>query len=236
MIELENVSKQYKRTLALDGVTLTIRENGIYCLLGRNGAGKTTFMKLVAGHIESSGGTVKVGGKTVSPANMPENVSFIESRATQFNMTVSALIAAAWDLQKDFDLAFAEEMLNRFGLDRKKRYKQLSFGMQTMVATIIGLASGAKVVMLDEPVLGFDAIMREEFNELLAESFRRQPRIIIVSTHLIEDIAKVAQKLIVIDSGKILSSASIGEITAGGISLTDYFVNLVGGKKHAKTI
>lgn len=102
-----------------------------------------------------------------------------------------------------------------------------------MVATIVGLASGAKVVMLDEPVLGYDAIMREEFNELLVESFRRQSRIIIVSTHLIEDIAKVAQKLIVIDSGKILSSASIDEIIAGGISLTDYFVNLVGGKNHA---
>jgi ABC-2 type transport system ATP-binding protein len=232
MIELQNVSKQYKRTLAIDDITLAIRENGIYSLLGRNGAGKTTFMKLVAGHIEASSGVVKVDGKTVSLTNMPENVSFIESRATQFNMTVSSLIFAAHDLQKDFDLAFAEEMLNRFRLDRKKRYKQLSFGMQTMVATIVGLASGAKVVMLDEPVLGFDAIMRKKFNEFLVDSFRRKPRIIIVSTHLIEDIANVAQKLVVIDNGKILSSVSIGEITAGGISLTNYFINLVGGKKY----
>ena len=75
--------------------------------------------------------------------------------------------------------------------------------MKTMVSTIICLASNKEVVLLDEPVLGFDAIMRVKFYDMLAESFRKHPRIIIVSTHIIEEIAKTIQKLIIIDKGSV---------------------------------
>ncbi|RKJ18098.1 hypothetical protein D7X48_19495 [bacterium D16-50] len=79
----------------------------------------------------------------------------------------------------------------------------LSLGMKTMVSTIICLANNKSVVLLDEPILGFDAIMRVEFYNMLAESFRKHPRIIIVSTHIIEEIAKTIQKLIIIDKGSV---------------------------------
>src|SRR5699024_5106091 len=115
--------------------------------------------------------------------------------ASQFNMSIADLLDTTKHLQDNFDIEFAYKMLQKFKLDKKKKFKQLSFGMQTMVATIAGLASNSKVVMLDEPVLGFDAIMRNQFNKLLLESFERHPRIIIVSTHLIDEIAKVAQYL-----------------------------------------
>ena len=88
-------------------------------------------------------------------------------------------------------------------LDGKKKFKRLSLGMKTMVSTIICLASNKEVILLDEPVLGFDAIMRVEFYDMLAESFQKHPRIIIVSTHIIEEIAKTIQKLIIIDKGSI---------------------------------
>lgn len=81
-------------------------------------------------------------------------------------------------------------MMERFELDGKKKFNHLSLGMKTMVSTIICLASNKSVVLLDEPVLGFDAIMRVEFYDMLIESFRKHPRIIIVSTHIIEEIAK----------------------------------------------
>lgn len=75
--------------------------------------------------------------------------------------------------------------------------------MKTMVSTIICLASNKKVILLDEPVLGFDAIMRVEFYNMLTESFQKHPRIIIVSTHIIEEIAKTIQKLMIIDKGSV---------------------------------
>lgn len=93
--------------------------------------------------------------------------------------------------------------MEQFELDGKKKFNQLSLGMKTMVSTIVCLASSRPVILLDEPVLGFDAIMRVEFYEMLTESFRRHPRIIIVSTHIIEEIAKTIHKLIILDKGRI---------------------------------
>src|SRR5690554_690341 len=128
MIEVSKVTKRYKSTTAINDITLDIRENGIYCLLGRNGAGKTTLMKLIAGHIGSDKGTVLVDGKKCSPKDMPQCVNFIESRASQFNMSVADLINAAGKLQDDFDNKFAQKILYRFNLDKSKKYNQLSFG------------------------------------------------------------------------------------------------------------
>ena len=106
-------------------------------------------------------------------------------------------------MNQNYDYGFALEMMERFELDGKKKFHHLSLGMKTMVSTIICLASNKEVILLDEPVLGFDAIMRMEFYDMLAESFQRHPRMIIVSTHIIEEIAKTIQKLIIIDKGSI---------------------------------
>jgi ABC-2 type transport system ATP-binding protein len=280
MIEFKNATKKYGDVIAIDGISLQINENGIYCLLGRNGAGKTTLMKMLAGHIAATGGLVTVEGQTVSTSKMPESVNYIESGSVQFNMRVSELISTAAELQNSFDREFAKNMMERFELNPKKKYKQLSFGMKTMVTAIITLANNANVILLDEPTLGFDAIMRDQFNTLLLESYHANPRVIIVSTHLIDEIAKVAERLIIINNGKILIEAGmddidekaytlsgaadavlpllnglncIGKTTAGSVmaahiyderitptegvaidrlSLQDFFVNIVGGKRN----
>ncbi|MDR0396914.1 MAG: ABC transporter ATP-binding protein [Oscillospiraceae bacterium] len=220
MIEFRNVTKRYGGTTALDSVTLNVADEGIYCLLGRNGAGKTTLMKLIAGYVHASSGEVVVDGSTVTPMNSPTSVQFIESNAAQFNMKVGSLLESASGLQSDFDIAFAKRMLTKFRLNPNKRFKQLSFGMKTMVTTILSLANNSKALLLDEPALGFDAIMRSQFNALLYESYERRPRVIIVSTHLIDEIAKIAQKLIIINGGRILFQAGINDIDEKAYVLT----------------
>ncbi len=220
MIKFMDVTKQYPRTTAMDHVTLELSENRIYCLLGRNGAGKTTMLKLIAGHINASSGMVMVDGKKAGTLQMPGCVNFIESRASLFNLRVIDLINIAKDLQDDFDVEFAQNILGKFRLGKEKKYKQLSLGMQTMVTTLLSLASNSKIVILDEPVLGFDAIMRKQFYTMLTESFENHPRIIIVSTHLIDEIAKTADELIIIDGGRILLQSSISDIDEKAYSLT----------------
>jgi len=232
MIELSDVTKKYGKTTALDRVSLKIPEQGIYCLLGRNGAGKTTMLKLIAGHIGATGGAITVDGKTVSTSRMPECVNFIESGSVQFNMRVSDLIDTAAALQDDFDRDFAREMAERFELKLSKRFKQLSFGMKTMLTTIITLSNNSKVILLDEPTLGFDAIMRDQFNTLLIESYQSNPRVIIVSTHLIDEIAKVTERLIILDRGKIILEAGINDIDEMAYTLsglTSLITPLLGG-------
>jgi len=220
MIKLQGVTKNYGKITAIDNLSLDITENGIYCLLGRNGAGKTTMMKLLAGHISRTYGEVFVNGKTVSTSHMPEELAFIESGVKQFNVKISKLIDMAASLQDDFDRDFALKMVKQFELNPDKKFKQLSFGMKTMLTTIITLSNNSGVILLDEPTLGFDAIMRDQFNTLLLESYQNNPRIIIVSTHLIDEIAKVVERLIIIDKGKLLMDTDINEIDEKAYTLS----------------
>ncbi|HIR31170.1 MAG TPA: ABC transporter ATP-binding protein [Candidatus Faecousia faecavium] len=203
MIALKQVTKQYGQSTVLKNITLSIDEPGIYCLLGRNGAGKTTLLKSVAGYQNITNGTIQVDGKLITTSTLDTGVSYIENFAKHFNLPVRKLLQIASEVNPNYDYEFAYEMMERFELDGKKKFNHLSLGMKTMVSTIICLASNKSVVLLDEPVLGFDAIMRVEFYDMLTESFRKHPRIIIVSTHIIEEIAKTIQKLIILDKGSV---------------------------------
>lgn len=203
MIELNQVTKQYGQATVLKNITLSIDEPGIYCLLGRNGAGKTTLLKSIAGYQNITNGTIKVDGKAITISTLDTGVSYIENFAKHFNLPVRKLIRIASEVNPNYDYDFALDMMDRFELDGKKKFNHLSLGMKTMVSTIICLASNKDVILLDEPVLGFDAIMRVEFYDMLTQSFQKHPRIIIVSTHIIEEIAKTIQKLIIIDKGSI---------------------------------
>ena len=203
MIELKQVTKQYGQATVLKNITLTVDEPGIYCLLGRNGAGKTTLLKSIAGYQNITSGTIQVDGKPITTSTLDTGVSYIENFAKHFNLPVRKLLRIASEVNPNYDYDFASEMMERFELDGKKKFNHLSLGMKTMVSTIICLASNKEVILLDEPVLGFDAIMRVEFYDMLTESFQKHPRIIIVSTHIIEEIAKTIQKLIIIDKGSV---------------------------------
>ena len=203
MIELKQVTKQYGQATVLKNITLSIDQPGIYCLLGRNGAGKTTLLKSIAGYQNITNGTIQVDGKTITTSTLDTGVSYIENFAKHFNLPVQKLIRIASEVNPNYDYDFALEMMERFELEGKKKFHHLSLGMKTMVSTIICLASNKEVILLDEPVLGFDAIMRVEFYDMLTESFRKHPRVMIVSTHIIEEIAKTIQKLIIIDKGSV---------------------------------
>ncbi len=203
MIELKQVTKQYRQATVLKNITLSMDEPGIYCLLGRNGAGKTTLLKSIAGYQNITSGAIRVNGKTITTSTLDTDVSYIENFAKHFNLPVRKLLRIASEVNPEYDVDFALEMMERFELDGKKKFHHLSLGMKTMVSTIICLASNKEVVLLDEPVLGLDAMMRVEFYDMLTASFQKHPRIVIVSTHIIEEIAKTIQKLIIIDKGSV---------------------------------
>ena len=220
MIQFTELSKRYGTITAIDGLTAEISGNGIYGLLGKNGAGKTTLMKLLGVRLYPTQGKISVFGKRVSPYDQSPFVHFIENSGEQFNMRVPDLIDAAHFVQEAFDVDFARRMARAFELDQRKTYKQLSLGMKSMVTAILTLANEAPVLLLDEPTLGFDPVMREQFNTLLYESYTAKERIIIISTHLVDDIARIAEKLIIFDKGKIRLQTDIAEIDEHAYTLT----------------
>ena len=217
---MKQVTKEYGRSAILKNITLTVAEPGIYCLLGRNGAGKTTLLKSIAGYQNITAGTIQVDGRTITTAALDTGVSYVENFAGHFNLPVGKLLRIASEVNPSYDYEFALEMMERFELDGKKKFRHLSLGMKTMVSTMICLASSKSVVLLDEPVLGFDAVMRMEFYDMLTESFRRHPRIIVVSTHIIEEIARTIQKLIIIDKGRICFFDTLQSVEAKAFSVS----------------
>ena len=220
MIELKQVTKQYGQATVLKNITLSIDEPGIYCLLGRNGAGKTTLLKSIAGYQNITSGTIQVDGKKITTSTLDPGVSYIENFAKHFNLPVRKLLKIASEVNPNYDYDFASEMMERFELEEKKKFNHLSLGMKTMVSTIICLASNKKVILLDEPVLGFDALMRVEFYNMLTESFQKHPRIIIVSTHIIEEIAKTIQKLMIIDKGSVRFFGTLHSVETKAFSIS----------------
>ncbi|AIW84529.1 ABC transporter family protein [Bacillus mycoides] len=220
MIKLSNVTKDYGKNEGLRNFSVTLDSPGIYCLLGKNGAGKTTFLKLIAGHHNASAGQVTVKGNLVNMMRMPEQVYFVASDAEHFNMRIKDLFKTANELHNQFDLNFAIGIAQRFKLDLNKKYEQASFGMKVMVNTILGMASNKDVIILDEPVLGFDAITRKNFYDLLQECNEQKPKIIIVSTHLIDEISSVAEKLLIIDKGELKLYADTNDIDEMAYSVT----------------
>ena len=220
MIELKQVTKQYGQAAVLKNITLSIDEPGIYCLLGRNGAGKTTLLKSIAGYQNITRGTIEVDDKLITTSTLDTDVSYIENFAKHFNLPVRKLLQIASEVNPNYDYDFASEMMERFELDGKKKFNHLSLCMKTMVSKIICLASNKSVVLLDEPVLGFDAIMRVEFYDMLIESFRKHPRIIIVSTHIIEEIAKTIHKLIIIDKGSVRFFGTLQSVETKAFSIS----------------
>ena len=236
MIELKQVTKQYGQATVLKKITLSIDEPGIYCLLGRNGAGKTTLLKSIAGYQNITDGTIQVDGKTITTSTLDTGVSYIENFAKHFNLPVRKLLRIASEVNPNYDYDFASEMMERFELDGKKKFNHLSLGMKTMVSTIICLASNKSVVLLDEPVLGFDAIMRVEFYDMLTESFQKHPRIIIVSTHIIEEIAKTIQKLIITDKGSVRFFDTLQSVETKAFSISGLQKNVEAATQNLNVI
>lgn len=236
MIELKQVTKQYGQAAVLKNITLSIDEPGIYCLLGRNGAGKTTLLKSIAGYQNVTSGTIQVDNKLITTSTLDTGVSYIENFAKHFNLPVRKLLQIASEVNPNYDYDFASEMMERFELDGKKKFNHLSLGMKTMVSTIICLASNKSVVLLDEPVLGFDAIMRVEFYDMLTESFRKHPRIIIVSTHIIEEIAKTIQKLIIIDKGSVRFFDTLQSVETKAFSISGLQKDVEAATKNMNVI
>ncbi|MDR0519241.1 MAG: ABC transporter ATP-binding protein [Clostridiales Family XIII bacterium] len=220
MISFQSITKDYGKITALRDFSLNIDRPGIYCLLGRNGAGKTTLLKTLAGHIPATSGAVTVNDKPVGMMAMPEEVFFVETGAAQFNIRLTSLFAAAARINPAFDMDFAFEMARRFELDLTKRFKQLSFGMKAMASTLIALSSGREILLLDEPVLGFDPVMRKVFYDLLHESCAQKPTTVIVSTHIIDEIAKVAEQLIIIEKGQLKLFCDMNEVDEKAYSVT----------------
>ncbi|GGB57673.1 ABC transporter ATP-binding protein [Lentibacillus populi] len=205
-IDVRNVTKKYKDTLALDNISFTLDEPKIYGLLGRNGAGKTTFMEILSGHILATGGEILVDGEkpfdnqrlTESVCLIKEGNNFKRELKVKHVLRIYSLFYPTWDQE------LADDLIKEYNLNLNSRVKALSKGMASALGIIVGLACKAPITIFDEPYIGLDAAARRKFYEILLEEYESEKRTIIFSTHLIDEVSLLFEEVLIIQDGKLV--------------------------------
>jgi ABC-2 type transport system ATP-binding protein len=206
VIEVDNLTKRYHDTSAVDDISFSIEKDTIYGLLGRNGAGKTTVMSILTAQNFATSGDVRVFGE--NPYENPrvlQRLCFVrESQKYPDDATPAHAFRIARLFFPNWNDELATQLIDEFQLPTKKTIKKLSRGQLSAVGVIIGLAARAEVTFFDEPYLGLDATARQIFYDRLLEDYAEHPRTVILSSHLIDEVSNLIEKVIVLDQGRVL--------------------------------
>lgn len=221
-INIQNLTVTFKDVVALEDVNLTFQENKIYGLLGRNGAGKSTLLNAITNKIFPTSGDILVDGEKVLENEKALSKIYCMSEQTFYpdNMKIKDVFKWSKEFYPDFDHEYAIELTKKFDLKINKAIKSLSTGYNSIFKIIVALSCNAPVILLDEPVLGLDANHRDLFYKELINSYSENPRTIIISTHLIEEIADLIEEVVIIKQGKILINESAEKVKLMGYGVS----------------
>ncbi len=219
---LRDVTMRFRDQTALEHVTASFEKDSITGLLGRNGAGKTTLMQLRTGHRVPTRGRVEVfGAHPYENDQVLRDICFIkEGQSYPDHFRVQDALTAAAMLFPGWDADLAAALLADFDLPAKRPIKKLSRGMNSAVGIIIGLASRAPLTLFDEPYLGLDAVARQLFYDRLLSDYAEHPRTVVLSTHLIEEIAGLLEHVLLIDHGRVLLDTDAESLRDSAITVT----------------
>ena len=236
VVSVAGLTKQYGDLTALDDVGFTIEENSIVGLLGRNGAGKTTLLRLLTGQEFESSGSIEVFGQhPLENEAVLSRVCFVkESQRYPDSFKVRDVLAAARLMYAGWDDAFAEELLADFDLPVKKTAKSLSRGMLSALGVIVGMASRAPLTFFDEPYLGLDAVARQNFYDRLLADYADHPRTVVLSTHLIDEVADLLERVLLIDRGQLVIDSPADDLRGTAMTVTgpaEHVDRLVGSRE-----
>lgn len=203
ILKCTNLSKTYDFDNALNNVNLSIETGKIIGLLGPNGSGKTTFIKLLNGLLKPTEGEIFIDGKNPGVETKKIVAYLPDKNYLDNSKTVKAILQLFADFYDDFDLERAQNMLKDLGIDITRRFKLLSKGMKEKVQLILVMCRRAKLYLLDEPIAGVDPAARDYILNTVIKNYNREATVII-STHLIADVEKVLDEVIFISKGEIL--------------------------------
>jgi ABC-2 type transport system ATP-binding protein len=222
-IETTDLRIRYGDTEALHGLDLNLPGGKIYGLLGRNGAGKSTLLGALAGFRKPSAGTVRIGGRPVfENLAVTSQICLVREDSSVGDPTdrLEDILEMAKFLRPTWDAPYAEELMARFALPRKRSLNAVSRGQRSAFGVVVGLASRAPLTMFDEAHLGMDAPTRQLFLDEMLRDYLENPRTFIISTHLIEEQAPLFEEVLIIDRGRLLVHEELDELRTRGVSVT----------------
>lgn len=211
VLECRNLSKQYSGKIALENVDLKLSSGRIIGLLGPNGSGKTTMIKLAEGLLQPSTGEILIDGEKPS-ASTKAKIAYLPDREYLPDyMTVDQLLKYYEDFFKDFDRERAETMLKNLNISGSSRLKKLSKGTKEKVQLILTMSRNARVYILDEPIAGVDPAARDYILKTIISNYCPDS-LVIICTHLIADIESVLDEVVFLKEGRVVLHRNADEL------------------------
>lgn len=230
-IEVKNITKTFGDVTALKNANVNFEVNHIYGLLGRNGAGKTTLLNIITGKIFPTSGEVLIDGERALENDRALSKMYCMTELNLYPEKMRVKEAFRWSaaFYPNFNMEYAATLCNRFELKTNHKIKTLSTGYTSIFKIIVALSCGSKIVIFDEPVLGLDANHRELFYKELIQNYSDHPRTFILSTHLIEEVASIIDRVVIIKNGEVIMDDEVqnvlnmGYAVSGPVALIDEF-------------
>jgi ABC-2 type transport system ATP-binding protein len=226
VVRLDGLTRAFGRTVALDGVTLAVPAGCVFGLVGANGAGKTTLIKHVLGLLRAEGGSVRVFGRdpVADPVGVLGRVGYLaEDNDLPKWMRVGELLRYTRAFYPAWDDAYADELRRAFDLDPAARLRDLSKGQAARAGLLLALAHRPDLLVLDEPSAGLDPVVRRDILAAIIRTVADEGRTVLFSSHLLDEVERVSDRVAMLDSGRVVFSAALEEIKETHHRLTLHF-------------
>lgn len=231
MIQCENLEKRYGRNVILSNVSFQIDEPKIIALIGRNGVGKSTLLKLLAGHLKATGGHIEVvGQKPFQSLTVAANTILIEE-AMSFPtvLTLAEILHEAKRFYANFVTDTACELLRYVGISEKDYHYQLSKGQKAAFNLIYGLSTRSAITLLDEPMNGIDEAIRDDLYRVILKEYIAYPRVMLISSHYLQEMEHLIEDILLLHNGQV-------ELFAPVVEVQEMAVKLVGQKEQIEPL
>jgi ABC-2 type transport system ATP-binding protein len=216
VIETHSLHKQYGSTRAVDGLEMHVPRGSVYGFLGRNGAGKTTTIRLLAGLIQPTAGHARVLDLDPQTDRIPvlERTSFVIDKMLLPSMTGNDLVRFNRGFFPRWSDALARKYTDALEIPMNQKFRKLSGGNQTKLCLLLALSQGAELVVLDEPTAGLDPIVTDQLLRIIIDDFAGEGRTLLLSSHHLSEVERVADWIGIIDHGKLLLEAQLDDVRA----------------------
>jgi ABC-2 type transport system ATP-binding protein len=222
VLRAQGLGKRYKRKWALTNCTLEIEAGHVTGLVGPNGAGKSTLLNISSGMLEPTTGTIEVCGGL--PGSGPEQLAKVgyvaQNTPVYAHLSIEDHLRLGAHLNPNWDTALATRRIERLGLDPKQHAGKLSGGQRAQLALTMGIAKRPELLLLDEPVAALDPLARREFLSDLMEAVAEHGLSVVLSSHLVNDLERVCDQLIVLVDSQVRIASDIEELIATHHRLT----------------
>ncbi len=215
VITVAELTRRFGDKAALDSVSLSVSRGAVYGLVGENGAGKTTLIRHILGLLQAQSGSVRVFGldPVADPVGVLSRIGYLsEERDLPGWMRVDELIRYSRAFYPGWDDPYAAELRQAFALDTSATIKNLSKGEKARVGLLIALAYRPELLLLDEPSTGLDPLVRRDILDAIIRTIADEGRTVLFSSHLLDEVEKVADHVTMISQGRVVLSAPLADI------------------------